>query len=565
MNEKNTSPVFNLVDDPWISVVTTDGESRLVSLRELLRASQSIRRISGESPPQDFAILRLLIAILWRVYTRSGDLIGPDGEEFEDADEWWLTMLDAGGLTTEEIEKYLDEYYDRFWLIHPTQPLYQVAGLATEKGGHTGIERLIADAESDYFTSRAGEKLEALEYAESARWLLHAQSYDYSGIKPAAVGDERAKGGKGYPIGTGSAGVGGGVVIHGQNLFETLLLNLPANRVADTARDVSDGKTSDVPVWEQPTHTSASRTEEASIPLGVIDALTWQSRRIRLFLSDGKIIGVLITNGDKLELKNNRTDPFFGRQYSKNLSSKTEDVYLPKKHYSERTFWRGVESLLYRHAAFPENAKVKSPTELPDNILYLSELTTSGLSTVQHRVNVELVGIEYGTQDSVISDLVHTEIPLQLFLLTAEGSTWSKAIVQSVRNTLSAASAIGSFAGMVGQAAGGEYKHNSDQTQAVLAELEQKFRGWLSGLSAAEDGSRAVQTWHQTARTVILTHADTIVHDAGPQAYQGRITVPNSDQGEGKTQLKSVGTARIWLLSQLKKYLPVEKVEQSIS
>ncbi|NYN06610.1 type I-E CRISPR-associated protein Cse1/CasA, partial [Salmonella enterica subsp. enterica serovar Typhimurium] len=64
-----------------------------------------------------------------------------------------------------------------------------------------------------------------LSFAEAARWLVHTQAYDYSGIKPGVEGDPRVKGGKGYPIGTGWSGMTGGTVIRGTTLLETLLLN----------------------------------------------------------------------------------------------------------------------------------------------------------------------------------------------------------------------------------------------------------------------------------------------------------------------------------------------------
>ncbi|MBO1900536.1 type I-E CRISPR-associated protein Cse1/CasA [Leucobacter weissii] len=550
------APDFNLLDEPWIRVITTDNEPRHLSIRDVFREAGSVRRISGELPTQDFAVLRLLTAILWRSYTRDGTL---PGAGIDAAEEWWAETFETGELALENIERYLDEQHDRFWLIHPTQPFYQVADLSTSSGEHSAVERLIADAESDYFSSRAGKRLYNLSYAEAARWLLHAQSYDYSGIKPAAVGDARAKNGKGYPIGVGAAGGGGGVIIHGANLIETLILNLPSPRIAETARAAADGRDEDRPAWELSPHTSQARNEEASIPLGALDALTWQSRRLRLFPRDGLIAGVLITNGDKLELKNNRADPFFGLQHSKNLSSKTDTVFLPRRHYSQRTFWRGVESLLYRHGVLSRDLQEKVPAELPDNVEALSRLSRHDSGALQRRVNVELVGIDYGTQDSVITDIVHTEIPVTLTLLTAEGSRWSEVIVQSVRKTLEAASAVGSFAGMLVQAAGGEYAHNADASREVLAALETEFRNWLFELPAAEPGPEPALEWRRTAREVILDHADALIRDAGPQAYQGRIVVPDAERSaDARPRLNSAGTARIWLLTQLNKHLPLQ-------
>ena len=61
---------FNLLEEPWIKVL--DGECRIheVSLTDLFEQAHIYRDLCGELPTQDFAVLRLLLAVLHTVFSR---------------------------------------------------------------------------------------------------------------------------------------------------------------------------------------------------------------------------------------------------------------------------------------------------------------------------------------------------------------------------------------------------------------------------------------------------------------------------------------------------------------
>ncbi len=62
---------FNLIDEPWVSVMTNDkGETQEVSLAEIFQNAQQYKALAGDSPTQDFAVLRVLLAILHTVFSR---------------------------------------------------------------------------------------------------------------------------------------------------------------------------------------------------------------------------------------------------------------------------------------------------------------------------------------------------------------------------------------------------------------------------------------------------------------------------------------------------------------
>src|SRR5947199_72580 len=151
-----------------------------------------------------------------------------------------------------------------FDLIHdPWLPCRERDGRMSEQGilltlgrAHETAElsKLISDVPNGapMFTTRIGGDL-SVPYAEAARWLVHCQAFDPSGIKAGAVGDDRVKGGKGYPIGVAWSGLLGGVLLEGRTLKETLLLNLIAADFDVCGRDPAV----DLPVWERPPVTAA--------------------------------------------------------------------------------------------------------------------------------------------------------------------------------------------------------------------------------------------------------------------------------------------------------------------
>ena len=99
---------FNLLDEPWIRVMTEDCTAQEISLTQALWEGHHYRRLAGELPTQDVAILRLLLAVLHTVFYRM-DFDGEDnpietpGQEVQRCQMLWK----AGEFTQEPIRKYL--------------------------------------------------------------------------------------------------------------------------------------------------------------------------------------------------------------------------------------------------------------------------------------------------------------------------------------------------------------------------------------------------------------------------------------------------------------------------
>ena len=60
---------FNLLEEPWILVMTgEDGSMEEVSLIKLYQNAHKYKQLAGEIQMQNFAILRLLLAVLHTVF-----------------------------------------------------------------------------------------------------------------------------------------------------------------------------------------------------------------------------------------------------------------------------------------------------------------------------------------------------------------------------------------------------------------------------------------------------------------------------------------------------------------
>lgn len=536
---------FSLLDDAWIVCSMKGGSTRSLSLRQVFDGSADPIEVLGDSPTQDYAVLRVLLAVFWRAHRHEAQV--RPGETF-DFDEWFddaFAAAKAGGADNEVLD-YLDRFEDRFHLLDGTQPFMQVASLHTSKDSHSPIHRIIPEAETDFFAMRAGKERESLSLAEATRWLVHTHAYDYSGIKSGAVGDPRVKGGRGYPIGTGWAGATGGTVILGADLRETLVLNTVSACLCSGDEDA--------PVWERTPDGPAER--EDPYPHGPSDLATWQSRRIRLFVENGRATGVLVANGDKIPDagKDILSDPMTPYRFSKNQTKKNmPPVYYARPYDTERMMWRSLEPLI---ALTGEQEREAYPPIRPANLTSLAEIESPLLSSAQRLVDLRLISASYGPQSSTLATTVDARIDIPRALLSRSNAPLRLAVLDTARTTQAAAIAVGRFAGALLVAAGDTYSFQPSATDALLAELEPEFRRWLAHITEV-DLIDALTAWQALVAEASEQAAQTLLRGAGSRALIGRETTTS-----GAPEIHSAGTAYRKLRNELRKTLPLAPQHQ---
>ena len=92
---------YNLLDEKWINVLRKDsGGIENVSLLTLFEHAKDYRALAGEMEVQNFAIIRVLLAVLTTVFTR----VDATGEAYE-----WLQLDGSERLIVEEAVDEDDE------------------------------------------------------------------------------------------------------------------------------------------------------------------------------------------------------------------------------------------------------------------------------------------------------------------------------------------------------------------------------------------------------------------------------------------------------------------------
>ncbi|MGW2826501.1 type I-E CRISPR-associated protein Cse1/CasA [Streptomyces sp. NPDC001443] len=526
---------FDLTSRPWIEVLGLDGVQRELSLREVFAHAAEVRRIVGELPTQEFALLRLLLAVAHDA------LAGP-----RDIEHWADLWSDAECFAG--VGAYLDEHRERFDLLHPTAPFFQTAQLRTAKDEVFSLARIVADVPNGepFFTARM-PTVQRLTFAEAARWVVHAHAFDTSGIKSGAVGDGRVKGGKVYPLGTGWAGSLGGVFVEGDTLRETLLLNLVA---ADT--DTMEFTSVDRPAWRrEPCGPGGSERT----PTGVRDLYTWQSRRVRLHHDGSSVHGVVLGYGDPLVSRNaHRREPMtaWRRSLAQEKKLGQSPIYLPREHDPARSAWRGIASLVADRAQNTQGAEAAAYLR-PGILEWVARLVTEGELPHGFLIRARIVGAVYGTQQSVIDEVVDDRLVMPVVLLHRQERTCARQAIDAAEDAELAVRALGDLAADLARAAGSqEQGPRSVARELGFAALEGPYRAWL--LALTQDGRDPFawrRVWQCEVRRMISPLGSQLIAQAGDAAWQGRTVTDNKG-----TQWLNAGLADKWFRGRLARVLP---------
>ena len=523
---------FNLLDEPWIRVMTEDCTVVERSLMQVLLNSHRYQRLAGELPTQDVALLRLLLAILQTVFYR----VDPEGEDdpIEDraaAIRRWQALWNAGRFPEQPIRTYLETWKDRFWLFHPEHPFYQVpaAAVGTKfKASKLNGELSESAHKMRLFPLRDGEEKETLSYAEAARWLVTLIGFDDSASTKKETG-----------TGTGWLGDRVNVYAIGENLFETLMLNLVF---------LKDGRyvwAENMPAWEQPTMTTAKK-REILLPDNQAELLTLQSRRLILSREENRVTGFSSTGGD-----------FFGKEGRVNAFSEQMTLWrvgkTPKNAVPQfvpasvdpwRQMWRDFEVILGS----------REDTHIPGVVAWLTELRRKNVIPRKY-VHIASVGVTYDSKKGSIADIISDHLDFQMSLLDAAGELWIVLVGGEIHLIDKVARALGALAEGLYLAQGGQLdgagkkarqSQRDEGMRLLYAAVDLPFREWLAHIGAQhgdDENTRAQE--QQCWRSIVFRIADNLgremVRDAGTAAFTGRWIVNEMAETNGRFFTKTNG------------------------
>ncbi|MFC2780058.1 MULTISPECIES: type I-E CRISPR-associated protein Cse1/CasA [Actinomyces] len=540
---------FNLLDEPWIRVTRLDGAPDEVSLLALFQEATDIAGIHGEIASQDVAILRLLLAICHRT------MDGP--EDLDTWREYWEEPERLG----RDASTYLERYRERFDLRDPDRPFFQVAGIHAASGKISGLESLIADVPNGnpFFTTRIAQGLESIGWAEAARWLVHVHAFDPSGIRTGAVGDPQVKGGKGYPIGPGWTGQIGTVTVAGESLEQTLLLNTVVCEELSDLVDVDPEQ--DLAPWEHESDGPAGSHDLE--PTGPVSCYTWQTRRVLLHGGDEGVTGLFLGNGDKATPQNRYlVEPMSAWRFSEPQTKKLKTpVYMPCKLPTDRAFWRGLSTVV---AQLSPKVTVKGAGEVtryrsPGVVSFYQELMRRRIVPVGGLIPLRAVGVEYGSNESTVAELVDDVLSLPAGLLDPENRRLLAVVHDAMEETEHVASALRNLAGNLDRARGGSPDTASAAREHASAAfyqvIDERFPRWLASLDEAEPVS-AHDLWRNLLRSEAWGQQEALASAVPDTAFAGR--------GEGKGRM-DVGKALFFFRRALNVAVPAPAQQDSIA
>lgn len=534
---------FNLLDQPWVRVMKDDVTVEEVSLKEAIVNAHKYKGLSGELPTQDIAVMRLMLAVLHTVFSRvdeNGNDSLLDGRE-KNALNRWEALWRKGSFSEKAVTEYFDKWYERFWLFHPQRPFGQVAGLNTKgtKGVYTAAKLNGEISESNnklrFFSAYSGTDKTSLSYSQAARWLLYLNAYDDTSSKVSDEGNEKA-GGKLPSMTVGWLGSLGLIYLKGNNLFETLMMNLVM---------INCGKVQaqQKPVWEKDIVSREERIEIA-MPDNLAQLYTLQSRRILLIRENGEVTGYRNLGGEFFQKENAFFEPMTVWRTSKRKS----EEYIPKRHDSSKQMWREFSVL------FNEQGNHRAGVvEWYRSYIYGMEIVDE-----EYLLKTVIVSVEYGKSNSSVKNFFSDSLTMHSSLLSEVGNDWRNVIEHEIEKCDELASAVAFFSQNLYIASGGdpggkEISNVRDTARSQLFyRLDLPFRQWLKSINPVEceNTQDVIDKWRETAKNIAANYVEELAANAPESAIVGHYV---QGKDKDKSQLYSSPKAKNQFFAKVKK------------
>ena len=485
---------FNLTKESWIPCLMPDGSIREFNLVDVLSKAHEIKEISDDSPLVVASLHRLLLAILHRNF-------GP--KNFDE----WKDLWRKGYWDKEKLEAYFESENckDRFNLFDDERPFYQYPKL-TKKGGiesdKQSIEVLMEEkatgANATLFDHSFKSREISYPASVAARYLIARQAFAISG-------------GNNYPFYLSNSTLisGFSILALGDNLFQTLALNLVVYyRDKPMPIQDDDGVSLDVPFWEREKLVEAAeRDKDGTTPLGYLDYLTWQCRKIKLLPDeDFQTVGFCqMQQNFKLKENLNIFDPF-------KVYVEGDNGFYPLDFKSHKALWRNS------HTIFRQTAKADEINSLFKHLTKVSAAISNGEIEGRRKYPFSIIGII--NDKANVETWMHETLPIPLAYFDDESLTDSLEL--SIK-----------FAEEIEFKLKGAVKKLADLLKTKPANfpaipyywstLELKFQSLLSGLPNDKDA--AMREWFAEVLSVADDAFDKTANSLSGSAEELRATV----------------------------------------
>ena len=534
---------FNLIDSPWISVIySKNGDNRLISLRTLFQDAKLIESLAGDTKTQDFAILRILLAILTTVYSR----FDAEGNSYEyiDLDESYRQIsnvdeddinsyLDSLDETWEVlwnqckfssiVEEYLDKWYERFYLFDDKYPFFQVLG-EDVKGDRINKKNpsTISGKSINRTLSESGNKValfspkyaaesnkEILTEDEVARWLITYQGYTGLADKTKFITDEEYE-----RISKGWLFDIGGIHIEGKNLFETLMLNLilvhPEEKYVINSQK---------PCWEYSSEYLIKEYLANNMPDNLSQLYTTWSRAIYIDpeIDPKKAFSCQIVKLPGIKNLDQFLEPMTLWRFNEQGDNK--DYYTPKKHKSNESLWRSFGLIALPSS---DNGKQRRPgviswLDSKKKIIGDSEIIIRATSMQDDGNATSWVPVDEICDELIINDYVLTDVKENLWVPRIESSVEkTKSVVN--KNYRIFLSDIAEIRNIKETAREGFINR---EIESLYFEIDIPFRTWLVSIEPNDSKDEKVLEWRKELYKIVNKQADMFFNNATSRDLKG--------------------------------------------
>lgn len=298
---------FNLLYEPWIPCITLEGEPALLSIKDALVKAHTLREIQGETPLVIASIYRLLLAILHRVF-------GPEKRST------WVQLWEEGQWNAGALQNYFNQWEHRFDLFDEERPFFQAPDDRVRPKSTINLAFHFSSGNNATLFDHSTEEVGKLLFPhEAVQMLLVTQYFGLAGL--SGLTEKFTDG----PLARGIV-----FIVKGNSLFETLCLNLVRYKDGDQ----------DKPCWEMNDPYSPVRVK----PLGYLDYLTWQSRRVLLIINENsRVKEMTVAPGLHFNSNLSRNGEFFENTY--HYRKDKNKGYLVTRFQEEKAIWRDSASL----------------------------------------------------------------------------------------------------------------------------------------------------------------------------------------------------------------------------
>ncbi|WP_421776951.1 type I-E CRISPR-associated protein Cse1/CasA [Gardnerella sp. KA00243] len=549
---------FNLLDEPWISVIVDEkGHNKLVSMTDVFKHASEYKALAGDMKTQDFASLRVLLAALHTVFSRY-DIQGnsrefDSGEDNEDdfneeTMDIWREVWNSKKFP-DAVFKYLEQWHDHFYLFDDKYPFFQVlkqdidskklGGKSPSEISGKNINRLISESNNKIAVfspkDNVNNNKSSLTEPQLARWIITLQSY--AGLADKTMfGTEKYKASKGWLFDLG------GIEIVGANLFETLMLNCVVVGEAQSPEKKQK------PCWEY----SGTENIENSFYDTFIDNIsqlyTRWSRAIYINpdTSIDKPISVSIVKLPDINHKNAFIEPMTVWQYNKEGENK--DKYTPRKHRTEESMWRSF-GLLTSQELYDGSVKNHKPGIMEWLNKIKHDITGSSISLQAISMKDDGNATSWVPTDEICDTLYIDEV----VVTDNADDGWVYRINNEVEYTRSAVGFIYKqflldICEIRNRNKDDATKYSARYISQAYFLVDQPFREWLANIKPKDSMNERCTQWRNTLHNILIDEAKGMLENATLRDFTGRP----SDQSE-KESTKNIITAYNIFTSRLKK------------